>query len=54
MTGMMPLNTFLSSTRFTSRSFLLLVLSWGSLSAERIIPHIMGPDPKMLLGYFSP
>ncbi len=25
---------------------LLLVLSWGSLSGERIIPHIMGPDPR--------
>ncbi len=25
---------------------LLLVLSWGSLSAERIIPHIMSPDPR--------
>ena len=24
---------------------LLLVLSWGSLSAEKIIPHMMNPNP---------
>ena len=28
---------------------LLLVLSWRSLSGERIIPHMMSPDPKKLL-----
>ena len=66
---MMPLNTFLSSTRFPPRSLgnkgrmpstcsalspnnwaithLLLVLSWGSLSTERVIPHIMSPDPRV-------
>ena len=26
-------------------TYLLLVLSWGSLPAERIIPHMMNPDP---------
>ena len=25
---------------------LLLVLSWVSLSGERIIPHVMSPDPS--------
>ncbi len=25
---------------------LLLMLSWGHLSGERIIPHMMGPDPR--------
>ncbi len=25
---------------------LLLMLSWGSLSGERVIPHMMGPDPS--------
>ncbi len=46
--GRMPSTCSVLSPNNWAITHLLLVLSWGSLSAERVIPHIMSPDPNTI------